>query len=129
MNQAKSFEQAAIDQTTKKRPVYEYPIPEKYRNEYIKESLGFVKLLGDEELEATTKAHGDSVRLGFELVKQCIVECDGKRINRSNGDDERIWKYMDPALRNLCLNVYAELHTPEDSEVKDFLASGQVKIG
>lgn len=111
------------------RAVYEYDVPESMRNDVVRQSIGMQKLRGNDEVEATKRAHGDSVRLAFELVKMSLVEVDGARLKRGEGEDETVWNNMEPMLRQLLLAAYAELHTPEDDVTANFLKARRVKVG
>jgi len=116
-------------ETARAREVYEFDVPKKYANEAASRTLGFVRLTGDEELEATKTARGDSVRLAFELVKLSLIEVDGKRVAKHEGQDESIWNKMRPELRQLCLAAYGELHNAEDDETEVFLKGRRTKVG
>jgi hypothetical protein len=111
------------------REIYEFDVPESLRNELVKESVGMQKLRGNDEVEATKRAHGDSVRLAFELVKLSLIEVDGRRLKRGDGEDETVWNNMEPMLRQLLLAAYAELHTPDDKVTENFLKARRIKVG
>jgi len=113
----------------RQRVVYEFDIPERHQSEEITGTVGLVKLNGREEKAASKRARGDSTMLAYELVKQSMYEVDGRRINRGQHEEEKLWNNMDPILRNLILAAYAELHTPEDDEAENFIKGRREKVG
>lgn len=111
------------------RVIFEFEIPESLRCEDIAETVGLVKLNGREEKAASKRARGDSTSLAYELVKQSLWEIDGRKLNRAQHEDEKVWNAMDPILRNLMLSAYAELHTPEDDVTESFIKGRREKVG
>lgn len=111
------------------RVIYEFDIPEAHLSEEITATIGLVKLNGREEKAASKRSRGDSTQLAYELVKQSMYEVDGRKINRGQHEEEKLWNNMDPILRNLILSAYAELHTPEDDEAENFIKGRREKVG
>lgn len=111
------------------RVVFEFPVPKKYRNEVVNESVGMVKLRAAEEELASRKARNDSTKLAYELVKASIYEVDGKKLSKGDAEEETFWSNCDPKLRQLLLAAYAELHTPEDEDAENFLKGMREKVG
>jgi len=113
----------------KTREIYEYDVPAEFGNDVVKKTIALAKLRGEDEVEATKRASGDSVRLAFELVKLSIVEIDGRKVNHGEGEEETIWNGMEPKLRQLALAAYADLHTPSDSVTANFLKAKRMRVG
>lgn len=111
------------------REIYEFPIPAKYRCEAAKETIGIRKLRSTEEVEATRNCQGESMRLAWELTKLSLAEVDGVRLLHHEGQAESAWDKFDPKFRALIVAAYAKLHTPEDDETENFLASMKTKVG
>ncbi len=116
-------------QAQNERVVFTFDIPEKFRNEAARETVGMVKLTGAEEELASRKARNDTTRLAYELVRTSIFKIDGRVINRGNAEGDKLWNRIDPKLRQLLLAAYADLHTPEDDETEDFLESRKEEVG
>lgn len=121
--------QHRVENERKARVVYEFKIPDSLKTEEFQSSVGLVKLSGREEHAATKRAKGDQGSLAFELVKASLFEVDGKRLNRSKFEDERVWNAMDPKLRNLVMAAYAHLHSVEDEEAENFIQGVTEKVG
>lgn len=112
-----------------KRMVYEFPIPSDLANDHVKETIGVVKLTSEEQEQCSQRAQDNPFRMAHEWSKCCLREVDGRPINRAEGEDETIWKAMDPQLRELVANAYNKLHMPKPDTVKDFLAGMRIKAG
>ncbi len=111
------------------REVYEFNIPAAYQCEDAQKTIGIRKLRSAEEVEATRACQGESMRLAWELSKASLIEVDGKRLIHHEGQADTKWDKFDPKLRALVVAAYAKLHTPEDDETENFLASMTMKIG
>lgn len=111
------------------REIYEFKIPISYQCEDARESLGIRKLRSAEEVEATRACQGESMRLAWELSKMSLCEVDGDRLLHHEGQVDSKWDKFDPKLRALVVAAYAKLHTPEDDETENFLASMTTKVG
>lgn len=111
------------------REVYEFKIPESYDCEACHESISLCKLRSAEEVEATRACQGESMRLAWELSKMSLCEVDGRRLARGDGEVDAAWDKFDPKLRALVVAAYAKLHTPEDDETENFLATMTTKVG
>lgn len=109
------------------RVVYEYDVPASIGGEEIK-SVGVVELSAEEELQATRRARGDAIRLAFELAKTSLHEVNGVKLNHADGSADKTWNDMPPKLRNLVLQAYTELHSPEDDAALVFKASRKIKV-
>lgn len=125
---AKSLQNSVFSQQERKRAVFVFPIPEPMRDEVVKESIGLVKLKPAEELLASKRAMGQNYQLAWELAKASLVEVDGAKLNREDGQDERVWSEMDPQIRQLVLMAYNDLHNPEDDVIKNFLKGKTVTV-
>ena len=111
------------------REVYEFKIPKSYQCDAIRESLGIRKIRSTEEVDATRACQGESLRLAWEMCKMSLVEVDGERLLHHEGHVESKWDKFDPKLRALVVAAYAKLHTPEDDETENFLATMTTKVG
>ncbi len=111
------------------REVYQFPVPDIYRSEHVRESVGIRKLRSAEEVEATRACQGESMRLAWELSKMSLCEVDGERLLHHEGQVDTKWDKFDPKLRSLIVAAYAKLHTPEDDETENFLAGMTTKVG
>lgn len=107
------------------RPVFEYDVPDRLGGG----TIGIVKLTTAEEMMATVRAGTDSAKLVYELAKQALVAVNGRGVTLADGSADRAWDTMDPAVRNLVVMAYGDLHVPQEDEVKAFRASQRVKVG
>jgi hypothetical protein len=113
------------------RPVYEYDLPEEIagQDEYVKKSIGLVKLEMSEEIQAAERANGNQARLAYSWARFSLVEVDGRKLNKGEGEDETVLEHCDPSIRELILSAYADMSTTKEGVTKKFLASRKVKIG
>jgi hypothetical protein len=65
-------------QKPRQRPVYQFEVPEQLANGVT--SVGLVELSADEEIMATKRSRGDTMRLAYELAKQALVEVNGAKV-------------------------------------------------
>ncbi len=112
------------------RAVYEYELPEELRDkdEFVKKSIGLVKLLMSEEIAATERANGNQARLAYSFVRFALVEVDGRKVRKDEAEDETILERCDPAIRELMLTAYTDMSTSTGAIEKKFLASRKVKV-
>lgn len=110
------------------RQVYSYAVPPSLSGLGVA-SVGLVELTAEEEMMATRRAHGDPVRLAFELSKESLRMIDGKSVGLANGSADSAWQSMHPKVRNLVVMAYGSLHAPRDDEQAAFLQSRQVAVG
>jgi hypothetical protein len=126
------------------KPVYEFSIVEEtppskdnphgtktrlVEDDYIKSSFGLVKLDMDEEIQAAERAGKNGARLGYLMARTALVEVDGRRVNKAEGEDEKILRHCDPAIRELILEMYAEISSAPEGASKKVKASMKVKVG
>jgi hypothetical protein len=112
----------------RERPVHTFTFPKKFTAAEVR-SVGLVQLTSDEEIMATKRAANNPANMATNLVLQALVEVNGKPVSLTDGSTETAWKKFSPKQRGLLLAAYAELHTPEDSDVEDFLKSQKVQVG
>ena len=117
------------DTSTPERQMYEYDIPPKMAKTTGITSVGLVQLTADEEITSAKRARNDNMRLAYELVKASLVAVNGKKVSLADGSADTAWNKMDPKVRALVLQAYAELHNAPEESVEDFLASRKVKVG
>ena len=113
------------------RPVFEYELPEEIAgaDEYVKKSIGLVKLEMSEEIAASDRSAGNQARLAYSWARYALVEVDGRRLNKGEAEDETVLEHCDPQIRELILAAYADMSTTKDGVQKKFLASRKIKVG
>ena len=107
------------------RVVYTYDVPEGMHSEI--ETVGLVELTAEDEISATRRARSDQIRLAFELAKQSFRYVNGEEVKLANGTADKAWNLMGSQLRNLVLQAFTEIHTPQDDAVDSFRASRRVE--
>lgn len=127
----KNFEEQVMDQAKKAmaRPIYKFEIPDRIAKESGVNEIGLVELTANEQMMAANRARANVARLALELPMQSIVAANGKKVSTADGTVEKIWDALGPKGRELVVTAYGRLHTPEDTEVEDFLASMSVEVG
>jgi hypothetical protein len=113
------------------RPVFEYTLPDemKGQDEYVKQSIGLVKLEMSEEIAASERANGNQAKLAYAWARFSLVEVDGRKLNKAEAEDETILEHCDPQIRELILSAYADMSTTEAGVTKKFLGSRKMKVG
>lgn len=115
------------------RPVYEYEFPEELMAElndkHIKKSIGLIKLKMSEEIAASANAGVNQTKLAYSFLRSSLVEVDGRRIDKSVGEDETILENCDAVLRTMMLDAYTDVCGATAGATKKFLASRKVKVG
>lgn len=113
-----------MDLQTRSRVIHTFPLPAKLGGtDWL--SLGFVELTAADEIQATKRARGDAVRLGFELAMQSLAEVNGKPVSLTDGSLEQAWNTMPPKVRTLALGAYQELHMPSQDDADLFIKGRQ----
>lgn len=123
--------QSRIDEqrpAPKERPVHTFTFSKKLATTEVG-SIGLVQLTSDEEIMATKRAANNAANMAQNLVLQSLAEVNGKPVTLADGSTDVVWKKFSPKQRGLMLAAYAELHTPDDSDVEDFLKSQKVQVG
>ena len=115
---------------TQDRPVYEYDLPEEMvdQDDFIKKSIGLVKLKMREEITASERAGGNQAKVAYNWARFALVEIDGRPLNKAEGEDERVLEHTDPAIRELILQAYSDMSTAKESVAKKFLKTRRVKV-
>jgi hypothetical protein len=108
------------------RAVYVYTVGDDIHPEI--KAVGLVELTAEDEIAATRRARGDQIRLAFELAKQSLAEVDGKRVSLGDGTADRAWNRLGARLRNLVLQAFTEIHTPDEKATDTFRASRKVEV-
>jgi len=109
------------------RPVHVFDVPRVVDSEH--KNVGLIELTADEELVATKRSHGDTMRLAYELAKQSLVEVNGQPVSAADGSVDAAFNKMTPKLRQLVLGAYAELHAPPEEASQAFFKSRKVRVG
>jgi len=109
--------------------VYEYTVPKAMGGEV--ETIAMIELTAREEMQATkrTGSGSDSMfKLAYELAKQALVEVNGEKVGLADGSVDAAFDRMPPAVRNLVLQAYAELHSPPEGASEGFKESRRVRV-
>lgn len=113
------------------RPVFEFDLTDELvalDDPYIKKSFGLVKLRMEDEVKAATGVSGNAAKLSYNMAKASLVEVDGRRLNRAEGEEETVLNHMDPAIRAIILDAYADLCSVEEDAAKKVRASRKIKV-
>lgn len=122
----------AHQEVSDKRPIYVFELPEdfqKLNDQYVKKSVGFVKLKMREELRCLDQAGGSSAKAAYYMVMAALVEVDGRPVQKQDAEDETIVNNVDPSIRSLMVDGYADISGTDKEATKVFLKSRTVKIG
>jgi hypothetical protein len=127
MSNVASIEDRVVEANV--RPVYELTLPEELQgqDEYIKHSVGLVKLRAEEQARAYDSAGTSIGRMASALAKACLKEIDGRPLDFSKGEDQQVWNRMLPEIRDLISSAYTHLNNAKENHTKDFLASMVIK--
>lgn len=132
--------QELINAKKQSKPIFEFSILETVRDgdvdrtqpmvqdDYVKSSFGLVKLDMDEEIAAAERAGKNGAKLGYLMARIALVEVDGRPVNKADGEDEKILRHTDPAIRELILEMYATISSAPDGVAKKVKASMKVKV-
>jgi hypothetical protein len=112
------------------RIVNEFELPEEMKgmDEFVKQSIGLVKLKMSEEVAAAERATGNQIKLAYNWARYALVEVDGRKLKKEDGEDEKILEHCDPTIRELIVQAYAEISTAKAGDAKKFLKSRKEKI-
>lgn len=109
------------------RVVYAYTIPKRIAKEAGVQSIGLIELTAREEMLAAKRSNGEQFNLAHSLVTSSLHMVNDVEVSIGDGSADRAWETMNPKVRNLVLQAFADIHAPEDEDTADFLASRQVK--
>jgi hypothetical protein len=112
------------------RAIYEYTLPEELQGQdnFIKKTIGLVKLKMSEEVKCAERSGSNQVKLSYLFLRDALVEVDGRKVNKGDGEDETILENCDAAVRSMLLEAYADMSTVENKQVKKFLGSRTIKL-
>jgi len=110
---------------TSDQVIYTYDVGENLHPDI--RSVGLTELSAEDEIAATRRARGDQIRLAFELAKQSLREVNGKPVKLADGSADKAWNSLGARLRNLVLQAFTEIHTPEEGVIDTFRASRKVE--
>jgi len=119
-------------QQTDSRPVFEYDLPAEMvalNDPHVKKSVGMVKLTMQEELACIERAEQNPAKLGYYFAQRSLVEVDGRRLDKSEAEDEKVLNQTDPIIRSLILDGYLDVSTSSKAVTKSFLGSRKIKAG
>lgn len=122
----------AYEEAQEKRPIYVFELGEEEQalnDSFVKKSIGLVKLTMNEELEALNIAKHDAGKAVYFALMKSLVEVDGRRVDRSNAEDERIVNNTDPVIRDLMISAQQSISGATKDSRDAFLKSRKVKVG
>ncbi len=111
------------------RVIHIYVVPPSLAKPHGVEKIGIVELNAEEEINATKRAAGDGLRIGFELAKESLREVNGQAVNTNDGTADRAWNTMHPKIRMLCVTAYTDIHQPAKEDHAAFIGSRQAQVG
>lgn len=126
----------------KDRPVYVFKVPKTEHvqadgskeevpdvpDEFVTDSFGLVKLDMDQETAAAERAGKNGAKLGYNLARMSLVQVDGRMLNKGEGEDEKILRHCDPAMRELIVEAYDKISSAPEGASKKMLASMKVVV-
>lgn len=120
----------AVEARNNQRAIYEYTLPEELEGQdsLVTKSIGLVKLRMSEEVRCADRAGSNQVKLSYLFLRDALVEVDGRKVNKAEGEDEAILENCDAAIRSLLLEAYADMSTAEAKVTKKFLGSRKIKL-
>lgn len=121
-----SFEEKLLGSQSN-RPVHIYEVSPELSDGCGVTSIGLVELTADEELMAAKRTRDDSMKLGFELIKQSMAEINGATVSLADGTTDRAWNTMSAKLRHVLLQAWHEIHKAKEEVEKGFLKSRRVR--
>lgn len=131
-NTATNLQELESRATQTNRTVYWFNVPEKLAVKSGIKRLGFVELRAGEEMDCTTRAENNQVKLGFELAKASLRYADDQKLSNGDGSTDTFWGGSQPGLskiRQLVLAAYGHIHAPDEGEAASFLGSMETTIG
>lgn len=111
------------------RVVFEYDLPlELVEVSSGIASVGIAELTADEELQASRRTRGDSLRLTFELARESLVTvalANGarQRVSLVDGTADTAWNKLHPKARQLVAQAYVEVNNPTQDQAASFRES------
>lgn len=122
-----------MEETKTTREVNTYDVPKTVAKASGVTQVGMITLTADEELLCYKKARGDNAKLASELAKACLVEAtvNGavKKLAAHDGSVDSFFANVDPRIRQLLLQAYADLHAVESEDSESFLKSRKLRVG
>jgi hypothetical protein len=73
-----------------------------------------------DEYAAISRAEGDGIRLGFELVKACLVSLNGEPLSDMDLSRDALWDALGFTGRNLVMLKWKEMNNPGEEATKKF---------
>ena len=107
-------------------PIHTFTLPAGIANGI--ETVGIKEITTREEERVANRSRKNDMKLGFELVKQAIVEVNGQSVSLADGSTDRVWEDMGPRARTLMVAAYQEVNHPTDDQMASFLKSQTVKV-
>lgn len=92
-------------------------------------NVSVFELTVGEELMATRRAGGDSIRLAWELAHQSLAAVNGAAVSLVDGSSDKAWQALHPKLRQFVVTAYAKVHTPTEDQTRRFLQSRRIIMG
>jgi hypothetical protein len=128
---ANEFEQKLMEQAERatSRPVYSYKFKKDIADKTGINSIGLVELTMDEMLLVLNRCGNNSLRFLYEAPLESIRKANGQKITTVDGSSDRIWNALGEKGRQYVIGAYGKIHTPDASDMKDFLADETVEVG
>jgi hypothetical protein len=111
------------------RPVYLFDVPTRIAAECGVKEIGMSQLTAREQLDAIDRAQGKAAKTAIEYIYCSLRSMDGTKLNMGDGSVEKAWAKCSPALRELIVAAYGDLHNPQEGEFEAFRASRRVVVG
>lgn len=109
------------------RTIHVYDVPRELSDTDDITSIGLVELTAEEELMAAKRTRDDSMKLGFELIKQSLAEVNGSPVSLADGSADKAWTSMGAKLRHVLLQAWHEIHKAKEDVEQSFLKSRRMK--
>lgn len=107
-----------------KRAKHVFEVPARIAKDTGIANITVVELTCEEELMATRRAGGDTIRLSFELAKECLREVNGKPMSTGDGSADAFWNASHVTkVRTLIIGAYNKINSPSVDENDAFLKS------
>ncbi len=109
------------------RLVFTFTVPSTIENPF--KSVGLIELRASEQILMSRMLSADASpeEQLQALVKACIYEIDGAKVNKAQSQFEILWEATHPKVRGMLRKVVTQLHIPEAKEDEDFTLSRTVR--
>jgi hypothetical protein len=122
----------AVQEEQANRPVYTFPLTKRLAaldDKYIKKSFGLAKLPMREQLDALEMGKTSQGAAVFFTLVRSLVMVDGRRVDNTTAEAERIINHADPAIRDLIARMQVRISTITDAEEEEVFKGMEVRVG